>query len=72
MKFAWLIALVLVFTAAGLGLWILLTRQDAAFARWQREHAAFAARADEQHAQILAGDNRGIYGDYRPEIYPTG
>jgi hypothetical protein len=33
---------------------------------------AIAARADQQHAWALAGDDRGIYGDYRPEIYPTG
>jgi hypothetical protein len=33
-----------------------------------REHAriAIAARADEQHAWVLAGDVRGIYGDYTP------
>jgi hypothetical protein len=28
--------------------------------------AAIARRADEQHKQILAGDDRGIYGDYVP------
>jgi ABC-type Fe3+-siderophore transport system permease subunit len=39
-------------------------------ARWvdAREHAriAIAARADAQHALVLAGDDRGIYGDYVP------
>jgi hypothetical protein len=34
--------------------------------------AAIIARAGEQHAQILAGDDRGMYGDYRPEVYPSG
>jgi EamA domain-containing membrane protein RarD len=34
--------------------------------------AAFVARADQQHAWVLAGDDRGIYGDYRPEVYPSG
>jgi UDP-N-acetylmuramyl pentapeptide phosphotransferase/UDP-N-acetylglucosamine-1-phosphate transferase len=33
--------------------------------------AAIARRADEQHAQVLAGDDRGIYGDYAPAVYPT-
>jgi hypothetical protein len=33
--------------------------------------AAIIARAGEQHA-ILAGDDRGMYGAYRPEVYPTG
>jgi hypothetical protein len=28
------------------------------------ERAALVARADQQHAWILAGDDRGIYGDY--------
>ena len=31
-----------------------------------RVRAAIAARADKQHAQIMAGDDRGIYGDYVP------
>ena len=28
----------------------------------------FAARADMQHAQILAGDENGIWGDYPPAV----
>jgi hypothetical protein len=33
-----------------------------------REHArlAIAARAEQQHAWVLAHDDRGIYGDYVP------
>lgn len=30
------------------------------------EHNAIAARADQQHAWVLAGDPRGMYGDYPP------
>ena len=30
-------------------------------------NAALVARADQQHAWVLAGDDRGVYGDYRPE-----
>jgi hypothetical protein len=40
------------------------TREDA--------RLALVARADQQHAWVLAGDNRGIYGDYRPKVYPSG
>jgi uncharacterized membrane protein len=28
--------------------------------------AEIIARADQQHAQILAGDDRGVYGEYGP------
>ena len=28
---------------------------------------ALVARADQQHTWILAGDDRGIYGDYPPK-----
>jgi len=28
--------------------------------------AALVARADQQHALILAGDDRGVYGEYPP------
>lgn len=31
-----------------------------------REHAAIAARADEQQRLIIAGDPRGIYGEWPP------
>jgi hypothetical protein len=39
-----------------------------------REHAriAIVARADQQHAWVLAGDDRGVYGEYRPEVYRPG
>ena len=30
---------------------------------------AIAARADQQHAWVLAGDDRGIYGEYTPEVF---
>jgi hypothetical protein len=29
---------------------------------------AIAARADQQHAWILAGDDRGVHGDYPPAV----
>lgn len=40
-------------------------------ARYERERA-LVARADQQHAWVLAGDDRGVYVDYRPEVYPGG
>jgi cytoskeletal protein RodZ len=32
----------------------------------EEERDALVARADQQHAWVLAGDDRGIYGDYPP------
>jgi hypothetical protein len=66
-KFWWLILLVVVVVAAGFWLWGVLTRQDAELERQNREHAALVARADEQHAYVLAGDVYGVYGEYIPE-----
>jgi hypothetical protein len=50
----------------GLLLWLAFR----AARRVDEEHqaqAALVARADAQHALILAGDDRGIYGDYTPK-----
>lgn len=67
-KFWWLILLVLAAIGAGLLLWLGHQRGlDASSAR-RREHAALVARADQQHAWILAGDDRGIYGAYPPAV----
>ncbi len=33
------------------------------------ERAALVHRADQQHAWVLAGDDRGVYGDYRPQSF---
>jgi hypothetical protein len=65
-KLWWLILLMFAIAAAGLWLWGVVTRQDAAVERQQREQAALAARADRQHAWVLAGDDRGVHGDYPP------
>ena len=56
-KFWWLILLMLVVMAIGFWLWGVVTRQDAEFERQNREHAALVARADAQHAWVLAGDD---------------
>jgi len=31
-------------------------------------HKAIVARADQQHAWVLAGDDRGVYGTYPPAV----
>jgi hypothetical protein len=33
------------------------------------EHAAIAVRADQQHAWVLAGDDRGVHGAYPAAIF---
>jgi hypothetical protein len=62
-KFWWLVLLVLVAAGAGLLLWGVVTRHDARVAAEHREQAALVARAEQQHARVLAGDDRGTYGD---------
>jgi hypothetical protein len=34
-----------------------------------RRRTALAARADEQHAGVMAGDERGVSGAYPPAAY---
>lgn len=63
----WLVALAAVYVAAYVGWWW-YRQQRAAEAATQREHAAIAARADQQHAWVMAGDPRGVYGDYPPIV----
>ena len=65
LKYWWLIALTLAAVAAwkhGPGWW---AGRQATVAAEQRRHAAIAARADQQHQWVLAGDPRGTYGDRR-------
>lgn len=50
----------------------LVYRFDTRRAAELEQVAALVARADQQHAWCLAGDDRGTYGNYRPEIYPSG
>jgi cytoskeletal protein RodZ len=35
----------------------------------EEKRDALVARADQQHAWVLAGDDRGIYGDYWPNQF---
>jgi hypothetical protein len=62
---AWIAAVlggVLVF---GLLLWLTFHLERRADAR-ENARLAIVARADQQHAWVLAGDDRGIYSDYAP------
>jgi hypothetical protein len=62
----WLIlAALAVVVAAGVGWWCCM-QGDAADERRRREHAGLIARADQQHAWVFAGDDRGVYGEYAP------
>lgn len=56
--------------ALGIVLGVLMFRADIRHADKLGRAAAIARRADEQHAQILAGDDRGIYGAYPPAGAP--
>jgi hypothetical protein len=50
-----------------IGKW-LARRNDEAIAE-RRRQAELRARADRQHAAVLAGDELvGVYGDYPPEV----
>jgi hypothetical protein len=66
-KFWWIILAVLVAGAAGVAVWVGAMHHSYELARRRRAQAAIAARADEQHAWVLAGDERGMYGDYAPK-----
>lgn len=48
-----------------------LERREKRRAARRNELAAIARRADEQHAWVLAGDERGTYGEYRPNPIST-
>ncbi len=68
-KFAWLLGAVAATAAVGwaIGKW-LARRDDTAVARRRRD-AEICARADRQHAAVLAGDiEAGVYGEYPPAV----
>jgi hypothetical protein len=72
-KFWWVIPAALAIAVLLVGLWKFtgwldrrLEARDARRARARYELATIAARAEQQHAWVLAGDDRGIYGGYTP------
>ena len=46
--------------------WWLAHRQRVA--EREAEHAAIAARADQEHAWVLAGDDRGVVSEWRGDM----
>lgn len=64
----WILAIVGVILL-GVLVGLLLHRASERDTARRRQQAAIAARADEQHKQILAGDDRGIYGIYPPDFW---
>jgi len=60
--FWWVFAIIAGIVVLGIAGWLLARHLDARDAALD----AITARADQQHAWILAGDDRGTYGDYVP------
>jgi hypothetical protein len=58
----WLAAAAVLYVMARLGWWLYVER-EAALAADAAERTAIAARADQQHAWVLAGDPRGTFGE---------
>jgi hypothetical protein len=69
-RYFWWIALVVaavIVVRRAPGWW---AAHQATVAAEQQRLAAIIARADQQHAWVLAGDDRGVYGDY-PSVLIT-
>lgn len=64
---AWIVAVLGGLIVFGLLLWLMFHLERRSDAR-QNARAAIVARADQQHAWVLAGDHRGIYGSYPPAV----
>lgn len=66
-KFFWLLVAVAVTVIGGrlIGGW--LARRDDQQLAARAYEAQVCARADRQHAAVLAGDESGVYGEYPPE-----
>lgn len=65
----WIVGLAvvcLVVWGAYAGITAAARRQRERTAKDRADRAALAARAEEQHRQYLAGEDHGLYGDYRP------
>ncbi|MGO9509812.1 MAG: hypothetical protein ACLPXZ_21620 [Mycobacterium sp.] len=71
-KFWFVLLLVAAVIVAGVWIWLWSLRLEERDAAARAQRAALIARADQQHAWVLGGDDRGVYGEYRPEVYPRG
>jgi len=63
---AWIAAVLGGLIVFGLLVWLIFYVERRVDERYEKR-AALVARADQQHAWVLAGDDRGIYGDYTPD-----
>jgi hypothetical protein len=61
----WIVALVVVVWIVNLARRGYRTARAEAAEEWVRR-AQLVERADREHAQVMAGDERGIYGRYTP------
>jgi hypothetical protein len=68
-KFWWAILAVLAVVALGFLAYVRVMHHAAELGRGRRKDAAIVARADQQHAWVLAGDERGVYGNYALHLY---
>ncbi len=68
-KVWWLLVALAVALVLGRGIGWWLARRDDHAAERRRREAELWARADQQHAWAMAGDDRGIYGDYPPSCW---
>jgi ABC-type Fe3+-siderophore transport system permease subunit len=64
---AWIAAVLGALMVFGLLVWLTFSFERRVDNRYARR-AALVARADQQHAWVLAGDQRGIYGEYPPAV----
>ena len=64
---AWIAAVLGGLMVFGLLLWLTFYVERRVDAKYERR-AALVARADQQHAWVLAGDDRGVYGAFPPAV----
>jgi hypothetical protein len=64
---AWIAAVLGALLVFGLLLWLTFYVERRVDERYAKR-AALIARADQQHAWVLAGDGRGTYGEYPPAV----
>ena len=62
---AWIAAVLGALMVFGLLLWLTFYLERRADTKYEKR-AALVSRADQQHAWVLAGDDRGVYGQYPP------
>ena len=62
---AWIAAVLGALMVFGLLVWLTFYVERRVDARYEKR-AALVARADQQHAWVLAGDDRGTYGQFPP------